>query len=430
MRITRSPHRTLVRQQRCPSVLVVIWCACLLSLAGCSLIYDSVGGAFNHQPHQLLEGADEPTLDLLDRAFAGVDPDRFADAHVHMVTPRIHASWRSWMHPIRRMRTEVFRSAAAIDWDDDDLETNHFHRLMDQVEHFPIAPLVFLYAMDSYHDAAGERIPDLQTMYVPNDIVVHIAEQHPDRIVPVVSIHPARIDALEMLHHWADRGCRFLKWLPNSMGIDPSDERHASFYEAMRERGMVLLSHTGDEHAIEAADQSLGNPLLLRTPLEHGVTVVALHAGSHGHFSDFDCPDGSRAHGFDLFIRMMDDKRYEGLFFGEISAVTFYNHLDRPLSTLLEREDLHARLINGSDYPVCAVNVVIRTSTLRRLGFITSDERRLLNDIYKHNPLLFDFLVKRTVRHPKTGQTFSAEAFHLPEELLGPATVFARQHAE
>ena len=30
-------------------------------------------------------------------------------------------------------------------------------------------------------------------------------------------------------------------------------------------------------------------------------------------------------HNFDLFLRLMDEKRYEGLVFGEISAMTQFN---------------------------------------------------------------------------------------------------------
>ncbi|HPI23945.1 MAG TPA: amidohydrolase, partial [Spirochaetota bacterium] len=78
---------------------------------------------------------------------------------------------------------------------------------------------------------------------------------------------------------------------------------------------------------------------------------------------------------------------------------------------ILERTDLHHRLVNGSDYPLPAVNVVIQTRVLARLGFITADERRCLNEIYRANPLLFDFVLKRTIRHPRTGARFPASVF-------------------
>ena len=38
---------------------------------------------------------------------------------------------------------------------------------------------------------------------------------------------------------------------------------------------------------------------------------------------------------FDLFMRLMDEKRYEGLLFGEISATTQRNRLPRQLESAI-----------------------------------------------------------------------------------------------
>ena len=87
------------------------------------------------------------------------------------------------------------------------------------------------------------------------------------------------------------------------------------------------------------------------------------------------------------------------------------NRLPRPLLTLLKRTDLHPRLVNGSDYPLPAINTVCRTRDLVELGLITENERESLNEIYEYNPLLFDLAVKRTVRHPVTGDRFPPSVF-------------------
>lgn len=39
----------------------------------------------------------------------------------------------------------------------------------------------------------------------------------------------------------------------------------------------------------------------------------------------------------------------------------------------------------------------MQTGAIVEAGFLTEDERRLLNEIDQHNPLLFDFVTKRTV---------------------------------
>jgi len=44
--------------------------------------------------------------------------------------------------------------------------------------------------------------------------------------------------------------------------------------------------------------------------------------------------------------------------------MTQFNRIGKPLTTILAREDLHERLINGSDYPLPAINFLIRTRSL------------------------------------------------------------------
>ena len=75
------------------------------------------------------------------------------------------------------------------------------------------------------------------------------------------------------------------------------------------------------------------------------------------------------------------------------------------------------RFVNGSDYPVPGINAAIRTSTLAEAGLITDKERLHLNEIYSYNPLVFDFVVKRTLKHPETRQQLPLSMFRVPREL-------------
>jgi hypothetical protein len=171
---------------------------------------------------------------------------------------------------------------------------------------------------------------------------------------------------------------------------------------------LLLLSHGGEEKAIETEeDQKLGNPLLLRRALDHGVKVIIAHCAGLGDNEDLDDPERKRVPNFDLFLRLMDQKRYQGLLFADISAMTQFNRAGKPLLTILQRDALHERLVNGSDYPLPAINILIRTGTLVKRGYITAEERAGLNEIYDYNPLLFDFVLKRTLKTPENGK-------HLP----------------
>ena len=191
---------------------------------------------------------------------------------------------------------------------------------------------------------------------------------------------------------------------------------------------MVLLTHVGEEYAVDAEeDQRLGNPLLFRRPLEMGVTVVMAHAASLGTNEDLDNP-GETLPNFELFLRLMEERRYEGHLYGEISAMTQVNRLPDPLVTLLGRSDLHHRLVNGSDYPLPAINIVIQTRALVRYGMLTPEEREWLNEIYEYNPLLFDYAVKRTIRHPESGNRFPASVFTGSD--LGPAFLASSPEGE
>jgi mannonate dehydratase len=107
----------------------------------------------------------------------------------------------------------------------------------------------------------------------------------------------------------------------------------------------------------------------------------------------------------------MDEKRYEGLLFGEISAMTQFNRSGKPLRTMLAREDLHERLVNGSDYPLPAVNLLIRTRPLVKQGYLNNSEAGSLKEIYDYNPLLFDFVLKRILKLPGTTRSFPASIF-------------------
>jgi hypothetical protein len=155
----------------------------------------------------------------------------------------------------------------------------------------------------------------------------------------------------------------------------------------------------------------------LRRPLEHGVKVIVAHCAGLGQNEDLESSDKTQTDNFDLFMRLMDDNRYDGLLFGEISAMTQFNRAGKPLTTILAREDLHERLVNGSDYPLPAVNILIRTTNLLKHSYITDSERYMLNEIYHYNPLLFDFVLKRTLKLPGTNKRLPPSVFMVNPQL-------------
>ncbi len=387
-------------------------------------LLNKLGGAFTRKPLEMKDDLSGSAGDLLKRAWEDIDPDRLIDYHTHVAglgtdgtEAFINARMLSWAHPFHRVKFAVYLTAYGVR-NEKHTDSKLVARIVDLVRHTPLHGRHRLLAFDRNHNPDGSVNLAKTEFYVPNEYVFDLADRFPDLFLPAMSVHPFRPDALMELEKWALRGCRILKWLPNAMGINPSDPRCDPFYQKMKELGIVLLSHGGEEKAVEAAeDQKLGNPLLLRRPLDLGVKVIVAHCAGLGENEDLDSLARERRTNFEFFLRLMDENKYEGLVFGEISAMTQFNRIGTPLTTMLQREDLHPRLINGSDYPLPAINILVRTGPLVKAGYITTEERKLLNEIYHFNPLLYDFALKRCVRIPGTGRRFPGSVFMLNSSL-------------
>lgn len=116
-----------------------------------------------------------------------------------------------------------------------------------------------------------------------------------------------------------------VKWMPVNMGMDASHPLCEPFYQKMKEHNMVLLTHVGKEDNVPVTKfQPLNNPLLFRKPLDMGVKVIMAHCASAGTNPDLD-NDGCPEQNHKLFFRLMDEKKYEGFLFGDISAITQVN---------------------------------------------------------------------------------------------------------
>jgi len=387
----------------------------LILLPGC--LIDQIGGAFTKQPEELERNGSAAARKLIDQAFEGIDPARLVDFHTHVIAigtsvqdAFVNPKMRSGVN-LERLKFLIYASASAVK-NIDDTDREYIARLTRLARGAKRQGKYRILAFDKHYNQDGSVDLAKTNMYIPNHYVVDLARQHPDIFLPVISIHPHRPDAIQELDKWAKAGVRYVKWLPNAMGMDPASKSVEPFYRKMKEHNMILLSHAGEEQAVQAEeDQQLGNPLRLRKPLDIGIRVIIAHAASLGTCDDLDSREAKKANCFDLFLRLMDETKYAGLVFGEVSAMLQFNRMPGPFSTLLKRQDLHSRVVNGSDYPLPAINALIRTRSLASDGFITSEERKALNEIYDYNPLLFDFVLKRTIRHPETKQKLAPSVF-------------------
>ncbi|MGH8670493.1 MAG: amidohydrolase family protein [Burkholderiales bacterium] len=372
--------------------------------------------------------------ELVKAAWSGIDALRVWDCHVHLAGTGdgdsglwVNPAMKRLSSPSMNLRYRFYMNAACVT---QRVDESYIERLLLLQSGLKPGNRLMLLAFDYFHDAAGKPVTEASAFYVPNAYAARLADRHRDRCEWIASIHPWRSDAIDALERAAGMGARAVKWLPPAMGIDPASPRCDRYYAALIRLGLPLLTHGGDEHAVLAGPdaQRLGNPLLLRRPLEAGVKVIVAHCASLGHGVDLD--RGRNAQplpNFALFARLMDEVRFEKHLFADISALFQINRQRRVWDTVLARKDWHHRLINGSDYPLPAVMPLFSMDMLVEAGYLNRRDAEVLSSIRRHNPLLFDFVLKRTVAY--RGQRFPPTVFE-SARLFASATKSSRIPAD
>ena len=352
---------------------------------------------------------------LVRAAWAGLDATQVWDMHAHVfgtgdggadvgfnddhgpITQQLFARAQEFF-----MRDAACMASSSAGPTDDALLAH----LLQLVEAMPAGHKLMLLALDAWHDGAGRRDLDRSHFWVGNDYCAQIARRWPQRFEWVASVHPYRSDAAEAIAQAVAHGARALKWIPAAQGIDPASPRCDRAYEALARHQLPLITHAGQERAAPG-DDSLGNPLRLRRALEHGVTVILAHCASMGEDRDLDNAAGKPesapwVDSFSLFERLMDEPAHTGRLYGDLSAITQTARAGAPLRRVLERAheggDWAARLLNGSDYPLPAFMPLYSTRGFAEAGLLDAAAVPVLVAIRRHNPLLYDFVLKRSLR--------------------------------
>ncbi len=351
-------------------------------------------------------------------AWDGIDASRVWDAHAHLIGNGdsgsgiwLNPQMLSLASPAQYTRRLFYLNAGCAHDAPGEVDRSYVGRMMNLVDGLAPGAKLVLLAFERHHSEDGNPVPEETAFHVPDDHALATARRYPRHFEWAASIHPCRRDGVEALRRAAANGARAVKWLPSAMGIDPASPRCDAFYSELAKLGLPLITHAGMERAVRVGDrQHLGNPLRLRRPLEHGVRVVVAHCATLGEDRDLDRgPGGPVVASFDLFTRLMDDPRYGKTLYGDLSAVTQSNRAGTTLTRLLEHDHWHARLVNGSDYPLPGIMPLYSMSRLVELGVIAPGLAPVLAAIREHNPLLFDFVLKRSLR--AGGGHFPASVF-------------------
>ena len=354
---------------------------------------------------------------MMDRVWRGIDVAQVWDSHAHLVgvgdggsgawaNPKMDSLW----NPLQYIQKVFYMNAGCVHDAPGRVDDSFVARLENLMDGFPPGARILLLAFDWAYDEQGRPRREESAFHLPDAYAARVAAAHPERMEWAASIHPYRADALDALEAAVAAGTRAMKWLPSAMGIDPASPRCDAFYRALARHDLPLITHAGHEMAVAGkARQDYGNPLKLRRAMEQGVRVVVAHCASHGEDVDLDAgPAGPRRSSFALFARMMDEPGHAGRLFADISAVTQFNRAE-VLQVLLERSDWHDRLLNGSDYPLPGIPPLISLDRLASLGLLAEEAKPFLNILRGHNPLLFDFALKRLLA--RNGRGFAPRVF-------------------
>jgi mannonate dehydratase len=342
--------------------------------------------------------------DMVAAAFDGLDPQQLWDVHTHLLGTgdsgsgcTVNAQLDQWWHPVEMLRKRFILNAACVPTDAPSIDRAYVQRLRALADDFPEGARWLLFAFDHACDDQGRPVAANTTFHVPDAYAAHVATQHRERFEWVTSIHPYRPDALARLDAALAQGAVALKWLPSSMAIDLRDPRLHAFYDRLAATRLPVIVHCGEEKAVPGAGrEDLGNPLLVRTALERGVRVIVAHCASLGQALDLDARRPREVPAFGLFCRLMDEGWGDQLM-GDISVVLQTNRHPDVARTLLTRQDWHARLLHGSDYPLPGIAAALRLPALVRAGLLHEADVAPLAALRDHNPLLFDLALKRRV---------------------------------
>ena len=229
-------------------------------------------------------------------------------------------------------------------------------KLNDKITQSKYIDQAIILAMDGVIDEKTKKLDKIRTqVYVSNEYVATQASKYSNLLFGA-SINPNREDSLELLGEVYRRGAVLIKWIPNIMYINPSDEKFIPFYKRMAELKIPLLTHTGMEKSFANAIDKYADPRSLELPLKCGVTVIAAHIATTGKSDGQD--------NFERILPMFDE--FPNLY-TDISSLTQLNKRGY-LAKAIKHPGLTERMIFATDWPLQAFPLVSPWYHINHIG--------------------------------------------------------------
>ena len=198
-------------------------------------IIDKIGGNFSLTQKPWQDQLSAPSRKLILNSLQGLDSNKIVDIHMHVVGNGssgsgawINPEMTDWLQFKKNLQYKVYKSASGVK-EDSLLDQQAFERLSYLIQNHRFGGKYFIMAFDAHYDKSGEINLHKTEFYIPNDYVWKLAQTNP-KMEAIVSIHPYRKDALQEVKKWGEKGVRFIKWLPNAMGMNAADSSLIPFY--------------------------------------------------------------------------------------------------------------------------------------------------------------------------------------------------------
>jgi predicted TIM-barrel fold metal-dependent hydrolase len=210
---------------------------------------------------------------------------------------------------------------------------------------------IVLFGVDAKIGLDGVEIDRDMSVCASNDDVLSIYQKHPDIIVPFFSINPNRADALDLIDRYVELGFKGAKFLQNYWAIDLGDDRYKPYFQKLAKLDLPLIVHTGSENSISSVKE-YESIKMLEAPLRCGVKVIAAHMALEYSLKNIYKAISNNPKYFNkeyfLLLEMLEI--HENLY-ADISAL-LTPFRAKALRDLSQREQIHHKLLFGSDFPV------------------------------------------------------------------------------
>lgn len=208
-----------------------------------------------------------------------------------------------------------------------------------------------LFGVDARVDNKGNILHKDVTVCATNEELLKLYEKNKDIIIPFFSINPMRPDALDLIDKYYDLGFKGAKFLQNYWGVNTKDKQYKAYFEKLKDKNIPLIVHIGSESSVHSFKECETIDML-EYPLDIGVNVVAAHmALSYEPLKILKAFSSNPKNFNNEYFQLLKMLQTHDNLYADISALLTPVRA-KVLRHLSEVEEVHNKLLFGTDYPV------------------------------------------------------------------------------